>query len=117
MDSSLEENASATAGDGFRNLGRDFIEWQNVGLGVLDGAVERTEPAAVDTHVRVVDVAINDVGGYVIRILATAYGVRRLAEFEQPTVVEKGLNLVRSEAFTDNNFIEDGIYGRCHQTL
>ena len=52
----------AAAGYGFGNLRRNFIEGQNIGIGVLDGSVEGTEPAAVDAHVGVVDVAIDDVG-------------------------------------------------------
>ena len=97
MDPPLEENAGAATGDGLRDLGRDLIEGQNVGFGVLDGSVERTETAAVDAHVRVVDVAIDDVGGDVIGILATAHRVRRLAELEQPAMIKKDLDLVLVE--------------------
>ena len=107
MDSALEKNAGATTGDSLRDLGRDLFEWQNVGLGVLDGAVERTETAAVDTHVRVIDVSVDNVGGDIIGILATAHRVRRLAELEQTAGVEKGLDLALVETFAFYRLIED----------
>ena len=69
---SLEEQLSTAKRDRFVDLAKDLFEAQHVPFGRSHGPIERAEVAARDAHVRVVDVAIDDVGDDPVGVLPGA---------------------------------------------
>src|SRR5262245_41482486 len=65
------------------DLGADLLERKRVSLAVLGSAIERAEAAIRYTNVRVVDVAIDDVGDRVMRMLLATDTVSLGSELEQ----------------------------------
>ncbi len=64
------------------DLGADLLVRQRVGLGVLGPAVERAEVAVGDADVRVVDVAVDDVGDHVVGMALRAGPVGQAAQLQ-----------------------------------
>ena len=62
------------------DLPEDLVEPEDVAFGGSDRAVERAEAAPRDADVRVVDVAIDDVGDDARRVLSRADAVGELSE-------------------------------------
>ena len=70
--SALQQELHAADGDRLVDLPEDFVEAEHVAIGVPDRPVERAEVAARDADVRVVDVAVDDVGDHAFRVFAGA---------------------------------------------
>ncbi len=68
----LEQQLTAAERDRLVDLAEDLLEAEHVAFGRSDGPIERAEVAARDADVRVVDVAIDDVGDDPVRVLAGA---------------------------------------------
>jgi hypothetical protein len=79
----LEQDLHAAYGLALVDLGADLLEAQDVPLGVPGAAIERAELAVGDADVGVVDVAVDDVGDRVLRVLAPPLVVGQLAQFQQ----------------------------------
>ena len=65
----LEEKLIAADGDRLFDLAQDLFKAKNVPFGRTHRAVERAEVAPRDADVRIVDVAIDDVGDDAVRML------------------------------------------------
>src|SRR5262245_7877628 len=70
MQAALHQYARTTQCNRFVDLLTDFIERANVCIGGPGSAIERAERTHDVTHVRVIDVAINDVRDDVARMSA-----------------------------------------------
>jgi hypothetical protein len=113
MDSPLEEDPSAATGHRFRDLRRNFIKRQNVGVRVPGGAIESTEAAAIDADVGVVDVAINDKGDVVWGCFSPTDCIRSLAQLEELSAIEEGLDLLAIEPLACDCIVEETV-NICH---
>ena len=76
----LQQQLTAAKRDRLVDLSKDLLEAEDVALGRSDGTIERAEVAARDADVRVVDVAIDDVGDDAVGVLACADLVGQPAE-------------------------------------
>ena len=76
----LQQQLPAAERDRLVDLAEDLLEAEDVAFGRSDRPVERAEVAARDADVRVVDVAVDDVGDDAVRVLARAHAVGQLAE-------------------------------------
>ena len=79
----LQQQLHAAERDRLVDLPEDLLEPEDVALAEPDRPVERAEVAARDADVRVVDVAVDDVGDDPVRVLARADAVGQLAEQRQ----------------------------------
>ena len=92
----LEQDLHAADRLAFVDLGADLLEAQHVALGVPGAAVERAELAVGDADIGVVDVAVDDVGDHVLRVLPPALVVGQLAQLQEGGALvelETGLEL------------------------
>src|SRR5437764_14757335 len=80
----LDENLYAAERLELVDLAADLFEREDVALGVLGAAAERAELAVGDAHVRVTDVAVDDVADHVFGMQPPARLVRESAQLEQP---------------------------------
>ena len=71
----LQQQLVPADGNRLVDLPEDLLEAEHVAFAVADWPVERAEVAARDADVRVVDVAVDDVGDDAIRMLAGADAV------------------------------------------
>ena len=76
----LQQQLHAADGDRFVDLPEQLVEPEHVALGRSDRPVERAEVALRDADVRVVDVAVDDVGDDALGMLAGADAVGEPAE-------------------------------------
>src|SRR5262245_46670236 len=76
----LQQELSAIERDRLFDRLRDLLEAERVALARSDGPVERTELATRDAHVRVVDVAVDDVRDDAVRMFLPADVVGHTAE-------------------------------------
>ena len=76
----LQQQLTAADADGLVDLLEDLVEAQDVAVGRADGPVERAEVAPRHADVRVVDVAVDDVGDDAVGMPARARGVGQLPE-------------------------------------
>src|SRR6266550_7484540 len=79
MQPALHQYARSAKFDRFPDLFVDGVEFKDVaflGGGSLQGTVKRAEGAILRAEVRVVDVAINDVGDHALGMQFPAYCVR-----------------------------------------
>ncbi len=107
MDAALEKDPGPAGGDGLGHLVGDLRELENIGVAGILGPVKGTEPTAIDTHIRVVDVAVDDVGGDTLLGLPPSHGIRRLTEFEERTPIEEQLDLRSIQPFARHRFVEN----------
>ena len=78
MQAALHQDAGAAQFNSFPDLFVDGLEIQDValfGLGAFEWAVEGAEGAVLGAVVRVIDVAVDDVGDHAFRMQAAAQGV------------------------------------------
>ena len=94
----LQQQLHAAERDRLVDLLEDLLEAEDVALAGADRPVERAEVAARDADVRVVDVAVDDVGDDAVRVLARADAVGQLAEQRQRRVVIQLQRLVGADA-------------------
>ena len=96
MQSTLHQHAGAAERDRLVDLLADLVERADVSVGRAGTAIERAEGADDVADVRVVDVAIDDVGDDVVRVAARAYLVSRdahprdVVRFEQRRAFFRG---------------------------
>ena len=83
----LQQQLHAAERDRLVDLAEDLLEAEHVALARSDRPVERAEVAARHADVRVVDVAVDDVGDDAVGMLARADAVGELAEQRQRRVV------------------------------
>ena len=76
----LQQQLHAADGDRLVDLAEQLVEAEHVAFRRSDRPVERAEVALRDADVRVVDVAVDDVGDDAVGVLAGADGVGQLAE-------------------------------------
>ena len=76
----LEQQLHAPNRQGFVDLAEQLVETEHIAVVGPDRTVEGTERASRDADVRVVDVAIDDVGHHPGRMLPDPDGVRQTAE-------------------------------------
>src|SRR5262249_54504653 len=77
---SLQQQLTAAEGHRLVDLTEHLLEPEDVTLLRSDGPVERAEVAARNADVRVIDVAVDDVGDDAVRVLAMTDRVGELAE-------------------------------------
>src|SRR3989442_14503731 len=78
MQTALHQHACASEFDGFANLVVDRFQIQDVslfGFGAFQWTIERTESAVFGAEVRVINVAIDDVGDHALGMQLAAQGV------------------------------------------
>ena len=75
----LQQNLRAAQRERLLDLPVHLVERDDVGVGVLLGAVERAELAIDVADVRVVDVAVNDVGDDLVAAAVVGAGLGELA--------------------------------------
>ncbi len=88
--SPLQQELHAADGDGLVDLSEDFLEAEHVAFGRAHRPVERAEVALRDAHVRVVHVAIDDVGDDGLRVLALPHEVGQLADDQASAHRDRG---------------------------
>jgi hypothetical protein len=76
----LEEELSAAERDRLVDFAEDLLERENVAFAGTDGAIERTEVTPRNADVRVVDVAVDDVGDDTFGMFLRAHSVGKLPE-------------------------------------
>jgi hypothetical protein len=80
MQTSLHQNACTPKRNGLINLRADFVERSNVSVGRARASVKRAKRANDVADVCVVDIAIDDVGDYVVRMPALPYFISGRAD-------------------------------------
>src|SRR5438132_14277475 len=86
MQAALHQHARAAEFDGFANLVVDRFQIQDVSLfsfGPLQWTIKRAESAVFGAEVRVINVAIDDVGDHALGMQFTAHGVSFHADADQ----------------------------------
>src|SRR6185369_7819000 len=73
MQTALHQHARAAERDRLVNLRADLLECADVSVGRAGSTIERAERTDDVADVRVVDIAIDDVGDDVVRMTARAY--------------------------------------------
>ena len=76
----LQQQLDAAHVDGFVNLAEDLVEAEHVAAGGADIAIKRAEVAFGHAHVRVVDVAIDDVRHHRLGMLPRADAIGEVPE-------------------------------------
>src|SRR5918995_469947 len=99
METALQQDLVAAEGEGLLDLLGELLLAEQIPLLRRQVAVEGTERALGDTHVRVVDVAVDDVGDQALRVQALADGIGQHAEFQQVGAPQQGDALRAREAF------------------
>ena len=82
----LHQNAGTAIFHGFADLVVDGVEVEDVSLGghlALERTVEGAESAVLGAEIRVVDVAVDDVGDHALGVLAATHRVRIHADTDQ----------------------------------
>ena len=103
----LHQDARAAERNGFIDLRADFFEAANVGVGCARATVERAKGPDDLADVRLVDVAIDDVGDDVLRVTPRAYLIGSgshacdVVRFEQGPALVDGHPLAREHAIQD----------------
>src|SRR5262249_52910392 len=80
MQASLHQHAGAAEGDRFVDLFADFVYCAHIGIRCARSPVEGAERADDVADVRIVDIAVDDVGDDVFGVTAPANLVRRRAD-------------------------------------
>ena len=114
MDTALEKDSGSTGRDGLRHLVRNLRKREDISVVCLFRAIKRTESAAIDAHVGVVDVAVDDVGSHTLIGLSPPDGIRRLPEREQISMGKKLLDFLALKPFAPHRSFEN--LGNCHAT-
>ena len=86
MQATLHQHASAAELDGLANLLVNCVEVEDVSLFRLrpfQWAVKRTERAVLGAEIRVVNVAVNDVGDHAFGMKLAADGIRFHADSDE----------------------------------
>src|SRR5918995_5371864 len=94
----LQQQLAAAELDRLVDLAKDLLEPQYVALDGTDRAVERAEVAPRDADVRVVDVAVDDIGDQVVWMLPRAYAIGQLSEQRHRGVSVQGQRFVAADA-------------------
>ena len=105
----LHEDAGAAEGQGLLDLGVERLFRVQVSLGVARIAIEGAEGAAHDADVRIVDVAIDDVGHDRLRVQAATHQVGRHPEIEKRCRTKKTQSLGGLEPLAGRDAIQDRI--------
>src|SRR5262249_25077870 len=98
MNATLHKNACATESERLFDLFVDDVIRKHVGFGIALHAVERAKRAELLTHIRVVDVAVDDVANDVIRMPALADTVRSIRHIQKAGLLEQEDCFLRSDA-------------------
>ena len=109
VEATLQENLHAARVDDLLEFGPKNLAREHVPFAVTDGPVECTEPAACGAHVRVVDVAIDDVRDDPMRVLAQSNRVGREAQVEERGFVEEALALGHRKSFAFGSARENSV--------
>src|SRR5262249_51949841 len=91
METALHEHAGAAHLDGFGDLGVNSFEVEDVAFAgqlALERTVEGAEGTVLGAEIRVVDIAIDDVGDNAFRMQPAAYSIRFHAESDEVVGVE-----------------------------
>ncbi len=91
------------------DLALDLLDRQHVAFFVVRRPVERAERAERVAHVRVVDVAVDDVGHDPVRVLAPPDQVGQRAERRQPLVLEQHERVRGGDAAPAEHGVGDGV--------
>ena len=105
----LHEDAGAAEGEGLLDLREQRLLRVQVAFGVAGVAVEGAEGAAHDADVRVVDVAIDDVGHDRLGVQAATHQVGRHPEIEKRCRAKKTQSLGGLEPVAGRDAIQDRI--------
>src|SRR5665213_111234 len=89
MQTALHQQAGAAQRNGLGDLTEDNFLRMDVTFVVAQRTVEGAEAAKFRADVRVINVAIDDVGGYAIRMQLATRGVRRHADAYQVVALEE----------------------------
>ncbi len=92
MQASLHQDTGAAEFDGLANFFVDGVEVEDVALfggGTLERAIERAEGAVFGTEIRVINIAIDDVGDGAFGMQAAADGVGFHADSDEVVGVEQ----------------------------
>ena len=105
--SSLQQELNAADGNRLVDLPEDLVETENVSIRRSHVSIERTEVAFRDADVRVVDVAIDDVGDDAVRVLARTHGVGQMSEQRCRRLAIERERLVDADARSGSNSLRD----------
>src|SRR5262249_31162218 len=86
MQPALHQHAGAADLHGLANLLVDRVKVQHIALGAsrtFDRRVEGAESAVLGAEIRVINVAVDDVGDHTFRMQLAAYGIRLHADPDQ----------------------------------
>ena len=110
MQSALHEHASTAQRDGFVDLLADFFKRPDVSVRRAGSSVESTERANYIANVRVVDIAVDDVGDDVIGMSSLANFVCRHADPRDIMRLEQRGAIVSSQPHPRESFIQNTLY-------
>ena len=111
----LEQDLVPAQGQRLLDLGRELLLGQQVPLARRQVAVERAEGALGDADVRVVDVAVDDVGDDALRMEPLAHGVGEQAQLQQVGLAEERDPLLPGEPLARQDLLLDPLSHR-HRT-
>jgi hypothetical protein len=114
----LHQDARAAHLEQLVDLAPDGVARQRVGLGMLfRRAIEGAELTVGDADVRVVDVAVDEVGDAPLRHVAEARPLRRSTQFQQVRLAVQARRLVGGQAPSRCDLIEQPLTPRDHHTF
>ena len=100
----LQQQLDAADGDRLVDLPEQLVEAEDVAFGRSDGPVERAEVALRDADVRVVDVAVDDVGDDAVGMLAGTDAIGEPSEQRRRRAAIELERLVRADALPRPDF-------------
>src|ERR1051326_5683042 len=107
MQAALHQNACAAQGDGLINLLADFVERADVSFSVAGTTIESAEGTDDVADVRVVDVAINDIGDDAVWMTTLANLVGGEADADEVIGCEQCGAIVCRQAFARQSAIKN----------
>src|SRR5215510_12494452 len=96
MHAALHENSCPTQHQCFFNFPVDNVIRQDIGLWIALDSIERAEHAELFTHVRIVNIAIDDIANDVVRVKTLPDSICTGREIEYSSLLKKTYSLFRA---------------------
>src|SRR5262249_29360755 len=114
MKPTLHQNSCATQRDRLINLLTDFFYGPDVSVRRTGTSVKSTERADHVAHIRVVDIAIDDVRDDVVRVPALSHDICCDAQASDVRRFKQSYALVCVQAFASKNAVKNWLNVRGH---
>src|SRR5437016_2808924 len=109
MYATLHQNARSAKMKRFFDFPENDVIRKNIGFGISFNAIERTEAAELLTHVRVIDVAIDDVTDHAVGVKAFANVICGFGKIQEISFLEKLDGFIEANSISVSSRVHDVI--------